>query len=140
MFTLWFAVLVIIMALLVAVRYGRLAWREVTHSPSRILMTGIMLAALGVVANRLYWLPWHWYVATGGDLSTSRIVVISGFWDQFADYHTWGIYLSMTLYVSGMYFHLHVAPALGSHRKAIHGLGLVMLVAAVAPLLAWVWS
>ena len=136
MILLWLAVVVATMAALVAWRFSRLVCSEPSGSPARIMMIGIVCAAVGVLCVRIYWLPWYWAQATGAQ-TAERYQVLETFWSTAGDYHLWGVYAGMCLYVIGLHFHLNVSRLPNEQLQALRGLILIMLAAGIVPLVAW---
>lgn len=138
MISLWLNTLLGLMAAIVSYRYSQLALGEPARSASRYVMIGIACSALGVLLLRLYWAPWYWLTAQGERINRSQAVML--FWSELLSFDLWGLYAGMVLAVVGLHMILHVSRNKGDHLRALRGLSVVCLIAAVAPLLAWVWS
>ena len=65
--------LTLVLGLMIAFYYGRLAWRTDKSDPSRLLMAGVALGGLGWALHRGYWWIWRFKLSIGEQAVANQI-------------------------------------------------------------------
>jgi len=65
--------LTLVLGLMVAFYYGRLAWRTQPGDPARLLLAGVAIGGFGWAVHRGYWWLWRFELSLGNDAAAQSL-------------------------------------------------------------------